>query len=147
MEVGVAMPKIIKCRSISDGYGEGEAIVSKQALGFNHGVDIDTGVIKEIGHELEGQSIKDKIFIFPRAKGSTGGSCVVYQLGLSEGKPAAIINLNTETIVAVGAILCELPVVDRLEEDPFEAIETGDYVKVNATEGIVEIIKSWERER
>ena len=139
------MSKIIKCRTISEGYGEGEAIVSKQALGFNHGVNLDTGVIKEIGHELEGKSIKGKVFVFPRAKGSTGGSCIVYQLGLSEGKPAAIINLNTETIVAVGAILCGLPVVDRLEEDPFECIENGDYIKVNATEGFVEIIKKGER--
>jgi len=133
--------KIIKGRTISEGYGEGEAIVSHQALGFNHGVDLETGVIKEIGHELEGQSIKGKVFVFPRAKGSTGGSSVVYQLGLSSGAPAAIINLNTETIVAVGSILCKLPVVDRLGEDPFENIENGDYVKVDATNGIVEVTK------
>lgn len=138
------MSKIIRCRTISEGYGEGEAIVSRQALGFNHGVDLETGRIKEIGHELEGQSIKGKVFLFPRAKGSTGGSCIVYQLGLSEGAPAAIINLNTETIVAVGAILCGLPVVDRLEEDPFENIEDGDYVKVDATNGTVGIIKKGE---
>lgn len=139
------MSKIIKCRSISEGYGEGEAIVSTQPLGFNHGVDLETGRIKEIGHQLEGQSIKGKVFVFPKAKGSTGGSCIVYQLGLSAGAPAAVINLSTETIVAVGAILCGLPVVDRLEEDPFENIETGDYVKVDATRGYVEIIKKGER--
>lgn len=138
------MSKIIKCRSISEGYGEGEAIVSTQPLGFNHGVDLETGRIKEIGHQLEGESIKGKVFVFPKAKGSTGGSCIVYQLGLSSGAPAAVINLNTETIVAVGAILCGLPVVDRLEEDPFENIETGDYVKVDATNGIVEIFKKGE---
>ena len=135
------MSIIIKGRTISEGYGEGEAIVSTQALGFNHGVDLETGRIKEIGHELENQSIKGKVFVFPRAKGSTGGSNIVYQLGLSSGSPAAIINLNTETIVAVGAILCGLPVVDRLEKDPFENIENGDYVKVDATTGIVEVIK------
>ena len=56
------MSKIIRCRTISEGYGEGEAIVSRQALGFNHGVDLETGRIKEIGHELEGQSIKGKVF-------------------------------------------------------------------------------------
>ena len=111
------MSKVIRCRTISEGYGEGEAIVSRQALGFNHGVDLETGRIKEIGHELEGQSIKGKVFLFPRAK---------------------------ETIVAVGAILCGLPVVDCLEEDPFENIEDGDYVKVDATNGTVEIIKKGE---
>ena len=57
----------------------------------------------------------------------------------------AIINQSTETIVAVGAILCKLPVVDRLEEDPFEIIENGDYVKVDATNGIVEVIKKGDK--
>ena len=138
------MSKIVKCRSICEGYGEGEAIVSPQPLGFNHGINVDTGVILEQGHFLEGQSIKGKVFVFPRGKGSTGGSSVVHRLGLSAGAPAAIINLSTETIVAVGAILSGLPVVDRLEENPFELIETGDYVKVDATNGLVEIIKRGE---
>lgn len=139
------MSKIIKCRTISEGYGEGEAIVTQMAFGFNHAVDFETGRVKEIGHELEGESIKGKVFIFPKAKGSTGGSCYVYQLGLSPGSPAAVINLSTETIVAVGAILCEMPVVDRLEEDLFENIQTGDYVKVDATNGFIEIFKKGER--
>lgn len=139
------MSKIIKCRTVSEGYGEGEAIVTDQAFGFNHAVDFTTGRIKEPGHKLEGEFIKGKVFVFPRAKGSTGGSCYVYQLAKAAGSPAAIINLNTETIVAVGAMLGGLPAVDRLEEDPFENIETGDYVKVDATNGTVEIIKKEER--
>jgi len=138
------MPKIVVCRSISEGYGEGEAIVSPQPLGFNHGINVDTGVIVEQGHFLEEQSVKGKVFVFPRGKGSTGGSSVVHRLGLSAGAPAAIINLSTETIVAVGAILSGLPVVDRLGEDPFELIQTGDYVKVDATQGVVEIYKKEE---
>ena len=138
------MVKVVKGRSICDGYGEGKAIVSPQPLGFNHGINVDTGVIVELGHFLEGQSIKGKVFVFPRGKGSTGGASVVHRLGLSNGAPAAIINLSTETIVAVGAILSGLPVVDRLEEDPFELIETGDYVKVDATQGVIEIIKKGE---
>jgi len=141
------MPKIVKCRSISEGYGEGEAIVSRQPLGFNHGIDVDTGVILEQDHVLEGQSVKGKVFVFPRGKGSTGGSSVVHRLGLSAGSPAAIINLSTETIVAVGAILSGLPVVDRLEAELFDLIETGDYVKVDATKGVVEIFSLREGER
>jgi predicted aconitase with swiveling domain len=139
------LSKTVKCRTISEGYGEGEAIVCKQAFGFNHGVDLETGRIKEIGHELEGQSIKGKVFVFPKAKGSTGGSCVVYQLGLAIGAPAAIINASTETIVAVGAILSGLPVVDRLEEDAFDLIQDGDYIKVDANNGVVKILKAGER--
>ena len=138
------MSKIIKCRTVSEGYGEGEAIVTDQAFGFNHAVDFETGRIKEPGHKLEGQNIKGKVFVFPRAKGSTGGSCYVFQLAKSPGCPAAIINLSTETIVAVGAMLGGIPTVDRLEEDLFENIHTGDYVKVDATNGIVEIFEKDE---
>ena len=89
--------------------------------------------------------MKGKVFVFPRAKGSTGGSCYVFQLAKSAGAPAAIVNLNTETIVAVGAMLGGIPAVDRLEEDPFDNIETGDYIRVHATEGYIEIIKKGER--
>jgi di/tricarboxylate transporter len=63
------------------------------------------GTILEHGHELVNKSIKDKILIFPHGKGSTGGSYVVYQLAKCKNGPKAMINLTTETIIAVGAIL------------------------------------------
>ena len=107
-------------------------------------MDFETGRIKELGHALEGETMKGKVFVFPRAKGSTGGSCYVFQLAKSAGSPAAIVNLSTETIVAVGAMLGGIPAIDRLEEDPFENIETGDYVKVHATEGYIEVFKKGE---
>ena len=43
-----------------------------------------------------------------------------------------------------GAMLGGIPAIDRLEEDPFENIETGDYVKVHATEGYIEVFKKGE---
>jgi hypothetical protein len=70
---------------------------------------------------------------------------VVYQLAVGGTGPKAIINLNTETIIAVGAIMGGIPVVDHLEKDPFPIIETGDYVKVDAVKGVVEVIKKGER--
>ncbi len=135
----------VKGRAISKGYGEGEALVSTQPIGFNFGVDFATGAITEYHHQLENVSIKDKILVFPNGKGSTGGSYVVYQLAVAGTGPKAIINLNTETIIAVGAIMGGIPVVDHLEKDPFSIIETGDYVKVDAVKGVVEVIKKGER--
>jgi hypothetical protein len=58
--------------------------------------------------------------------------------------PKAIINLKTETIIAVGAIMGRVPVVDSLNRDPFKVITDGDYVKVDANKGIVEVIKAGE---
>lgn len=136
----------LKGRLISKGYGEGEALVCNQPIGFNFGIDTSNGVINEYNHELYGQSIKDKVLIFPHGKGSTGGSYVVYQLHKNGTGPKAIINLSTETIIAVGAIIAGLPVVDQLDQNPLEVIKTGDHVKVDADSGIVEVIKAGKDE-
>jgi predicted aconitase with swiveling domain len=131
----------LKGRCISKGYAEGEALVCRQPIGLNFGVDFETGVITEYNHELCGKSIKDKILIFPHGKGSTGGSYVVYQLAKNKTGPKAMINLTTETIIAVGAIMAGVPVMDHLEKDPFDVISNGDRVIVDAVQGIVTIDK------
>lgn len=139
------MAKTVNCRVVSKGVAEGEALVCSKPIGFNFGVDIPTGKIIEHGHELEGVSIKDKVLIFPYGKGSTGGSYVVYQVAVEGTGPAAIINLNTEVIIACGAIMGGIPVVDHMEENPYDIIENGDWVKVDAVNGIVTITKKGER--
>jgi uncharacterized protein len=135
------MAIILKGRSISKGRTEGEALVCRQPIGFNFGIDVGTGVITEYGHELFGKSIKDKILLFPHGKGSTGGSYVVYQLAKNKTGPKAIINMTTETIIAVGAIMGGIPVIDNLEKNPYDLIADGDYIKVDADEGLVTIEK------
>jgi predicted aconitase with swiveling domain len=129
------MGKRMKGRSISPGEVEGEALVSKTPLSFYGGVDPKTGIVIEKGHELEGQCIKDKILVFPNGKGSTVGSYVIYGLKKNGVAPKAIINKETETIVATGVILAGIPCVDGIE---IEKIKSGDKLKLNATKGIVE---------
>lgn len=135
----------LKGRVISKGYAEGEALICNQPMGFNFGIDVENGTVTEHGHELENKSIKDKILIFPNGKGSTGGSYVVYQLAKYKTGPKAIINLETETIIAVGAIMGGMPVMDKLEQNPLKIIKDGDYVKVDAINGIVEILSKYKQ--
>ena len=135
------MAIILKGRSISKGSAEGEALVCRQPIGFNFGVDVSNGVITEYNHELFGKSIKDKILLFPHGKGSTGGSYVVYQLAKYKTGPKAIINMTTEPIIAVGAIMGGIPVIDSLEKNPYDLISDGDRVTVDATKGLVTIEK------
>ena len=125
----------MKGRTIYPGIVEGEAIVSREAIGFYGGIDAKTGEVIEKGHELEGQNVKDKILVFPFGKGSTVGSYVIYGLKKNGVAPKAIVNKETETIVATGAILAGIPCVDGIDIDQ---IKSGDKVKVNADEGIVE---------
>lgn len=129
----------IRGRAISKGVAEGEVIYTSQPVSFLGGVDPKSGRIMERGHELHGRSIANKVFVFPCGKGSTVGSYVIYQLKLNGTAPVAMINEETEPIVAVGAIISEIPVVDRLEKK----IEwrNGMRVRVNGTEGYVEILE------
>ena len=126
----------MKGRTISPGKARGEAIVSKEPMGFYGGIDSKTGVVIEKGHELEGKSVKDKILVFPQAKGSTVGSYIIYGLKKNGVAPAAIVNKETETIVATGVILAGIPCVDGIDIDK---IKTGDKLKVDADKAIVEV--------
>ncbi len=125
----------MKGRTIYPGNVEGEAIVSSEPIGFYGGIDAKTGIVIEKGHELEGQNVKDKILVFPNGKGSTVGSYVIYGLKKNGVGPIAIVNKETETIVATGVILAGIPCVDQLDIDQ---IKTGDKLIVNGDEGTVE---------
>ncbi len=125
----------MKGRTIFPGSVEGEAIVSKEPIGFYGVIDDKTGEVIEKGHELEGQNVKDKILVFPMGKGSTVGSYVIYGLKKNGVAPKAIVNKETETIVATGVILAGIPCVDGID---IEQIKSGDKLKVNADEGTVE---------
>lgn len=131
----------IRGRSIYKGIAEGEVIISHEPISFYGGVDPNTGIIIEKGHELEGKCIKDKILIFPYGKGSTVGSYVLYRMKKNNTAPKAIINKECETIIAVGAIIAEIPTMDKLntDKDIFEIFQNGQIIKVNATEGKVEV--------
>ena len=130
---------IIKCRKISRGVAEGEVLLTHEAISFLGNVDPKTGIIVEPKHELFGQCIKDRVLVFPQGKGSTVGSYVLYQLIKNNVAPAAMINVESEPIVAVGAIISCIPLVDRMERDPFEVLKNGDTVRVDGTSGSVEI--------
>lgn len=128
---------IFKGRTINPGKAEGEALVSREPIGFYGGIDPKTGVFIEKGHELEGKSVVGKILVFPKGKGSTVGSYVIYGLAANKVAPAAIVNQETETIVATGVILAGVPCIDGI---PTDKIPDGARLKVDADAGTVEII-------
>jgi hypothetical protein len=117
----------LKGRIIYKGKAEGEALVTSMPISFYGGVDPNTGIVIEKNHELQGQSIKGKILIFPQGKGSTVGSYTLYRLKKNGTAPTAMINKETETIVAVGAIISEIPFVDKID---VTKIKTGNKVTV-----------------
>jgi len=118
----------LKGRAILEGKAEGTALVSSSPMSFYGGVNPDTGEIVERGSELRGQSVKGKVLVFPQGKGSTVGSYVLYRLAKNGVGPAAIVNSKCETIVAVGAIISEIPCVDMID---ISRIKNGAKVRVD----------------
>ncbi|MGA2681638.1 MAG: DUF126 domain-containing protein [Candidatus Bathyarchaeia archaeon] len=119
----------LKGRIIYNGKAQGEALVTSQPISFYGGVDPATGIIIEKGHELQGQSVKDKILVFPTGKGSTVGSYTLYRMKKNGTAPAGMINKECETVVAVGVIISEIPCVDKID---LSKIKTGDKIQIES---------------
>ena len=128
------------CRAITRGRAEGEALVTKEYISFLGGIDKETGVVNE-DCEIKGESVAGKVLIFPGGKGSTVGTYVLLNLKKKGVAPKAIINKKTETIIAVGAAMAEIPLVEVRDDSFFEIVKTGDRVIVNADEGYVELVQ------
>lgn len=114
-------------RVIKAGQAEGSALVSPEPLGFFGMVDPETGIVVEKGHPLEGETVSGRVLVFPTGKGSTVGSYILYRLAKSGRSPVAIINAESEPIVAVGAIISDIPMVDLVD---IKQITTGDLVSI-----------------
>ena len=126
----------LKGRKIYKGIAKAEAIVTKDGISFYGGVDPDTGIVVEVGHDLEGQSITGKILVFPTGKGSTVGSYTMYRMKKNNMAPVAIVNEEIDTIIAVGCIISEIPCVDKID---INCIKTGQKIIVNGSKGTVEV--------
>ncbi|MBN1218139.1 MAG: DUF126 domain-containing protein [Anaerolineae bacterium] len=126
-------------RKIYQGRAEGEALVTSMGISFFGGVDPETGIVVEKGHQLEGQSISGKILVFPTGKGSTVGSYTLYRLKRNGLAPLAIVNAECETITAVGCIISEIPCVDKI---PVEQVKTGAFITIDGESGAVEVFDS-----
>jgi predicted aconitase with swiveling domain len=117
----------LKGRIIYKGKAEGETLVTEMPISFYGGVDPNTGEVIEKGHQLNGQSVKGKILVFPQGKGSTVGSYTLYRMKKNGVAPAGMINKECETIIAVGAIISEIPCVDKVD---ISKIKTGDKIVI-----------------
>jgi len=120
--------KVLIGRVIKTGQAEGLALVSLEPISFFGMVDAQTGIVVEKGHPLEGESVAGRVLAFPTGKGSTVGSYSLYRLAKAGLAPSAIINSESEPIVAVGAIMSDIPMVDQVD---IGQIRTGDHVCVD----------------
>ena len=142
VETAVASRTIVlHGRKVVGGVAEGEALVTRETISGWGGVNPTKGTIIETRHELRGVSFKDKVLVFPGAKGSSGWSGMFHMTRLMETAPMALVFNTMTTKIALGAVVMRKPAVTDLDQDPLDVIETGDWVKVDGDRGIVEVTK------
>ena len=136
------MSEVFQGRSISKGLAEGEALVTKQGISFWGGVDPESGIVTEVGHELYGKKLTGKILVLPTLKGSAGGMWIIIRLARNQTGPKAIIVPKADTILVGSVIMAEIPTVDALSINPLEKFKSSDWLKVDGTKGTVELTKT-----
>jgi predicted aconitase with swiveling domain len=133
---------ILHGRKVVGGCAEGEALVTRDTISGWGGIDPMTGTVIESHHQLRGVSFKDKVLVFPGAKGSSGWSAAFHLARIANAAPRAMVFTVMTTKIALGAVVTHAPAVTDLDQDPLTVIETGDWVKVDADRGIVEVTKA-----
>jgi len=128
----------IRCHRISGGKATGPALVTEEPISFLGTVDPETGVVVDPGHQLFGKAVAGKVLIFPGGKGSTVGSYVIYQLKKRGVAPQAMINIRSEPIVAVGAIISGIPLVDGVDAGIL-ATRDGTILTVDADREVIRV--------
>jgi len=133
---------ILEGRPVAPGRGEGRALASAKPMSFLGGVDRETGVVTDPTSDIRGENVLGRVLSFPHGKGSTVGSYVLYGLAKRGRGPAGIVNERTEAIVATGAILGGIPLVDGID---VSLLRTGDRAIVDGDAGVVALPDVAER--
>ena len=132
---------VIRGRKVVGGVAEGEALVTRDRISGWGGIDPRTGTVIETRHELRGRSFAGKVLVFPGAKGSSGWSAMFHVARLMGMAPAAMLFNEMTTKIALGAVVTHAPSLTDFDRDPLDCIATGDWVRVDAERGIVEVTK------
>ena len=103
----------IRAHTVSPGKAEGEAVVYNGPFSFLGDLDPATGKVPVPRHQLEGESLAKKVFVFTTGKGSSGGDGAAWKAKQNGNAPAAMICLESEPVLSGAVILTEIPAVDR----------------------------------
>ncbi|SDL35534.1 predicted aconitase subunit 2 [Maridesulfovibrio ferrireducens] len=132
----------IECKGIVKGKVTGEILFSRKPLSFIGGVDPETGIIQDPLSDQCGQSMADKILVFPFGKGSSGAGLVLLELARVGKAPKALVNLRTNTVLLTGPLVMrefykkEMPVV-CVDEAGMESLSEVNEATVDSTAGAI----------
>jgi predicted aconitase with swiveling domain len=115
---------VTAARTLVAGTATGEVIVLTEPLSFWGGIDPASGDIIDVHHPQRGTNMAGRILVMPGGRGSSSSSSVLAEAIRIGTAPAAIVLLEPDPIVALGAIVAReiygvtIPVVVTDEEIP-----------------------------
>jgi len=137
------MRKVLQCHVGIGSEVKGIALVADDNFSARYDLDRVRGVFSRPQHKLYGQSYKDVVLVLNTAKGGVATAWMLYEMSSRKIAPKALILNSINTILAQGAALAKMAIVDRFEEgDVTKLIKTGDELTVQPSLGRVVLINS-----
>jgi predicted aconitase with swiveling domain len=119
----------------------GLALVAADDFSARYDLDRIAGAFSRPTHRLFGQSYVGRILVLNTAKGGVASAWMLHEMARRALAPAALVFNRANPILAQGAALADLPLVDRFAGDITRLIATGDEVRVEPARGLVTILR------
>ena len=134
------MPILLRCHKGIGPAVTGTALVAADNFSARYDLDRDEGVFSRPSHKLFGQSYADRILVLDTAKGGVATAWMLHEMSSRRIVPKALIFNRVNPILAQGAALGNVALVDRFAGDVTQLFRTGDELRVDPAAGVVEIL-------
>lgn len=124
---------------------EGEVVISDEGFSPRYDLDRWSGIITKPGHKLEGVSIRDKICVFPTAKGGIAAGWAFFDIKGKAIAPRALVFGVTNPVMVQGAVFAGITITEGWSRPPVEVICGGDWVRVDPTRRAIELLRRAKR--
>jgi predicted aconitase with swiveling domain len=131
----MAEPPRLQVAGPASGPVEGVVLRLDEPLSFWGGLDAATGEVIDRHHPQVGRSVTGRVLVMHSGRGSSSGSSILLEAVRCGTAPVAIVMVEPDAIVALGAIVASelygvaLPVV-LVDEAQFARLRTGVRVDV-----------------
>ena len=132
------MNQILSCHTGIGPIVSGETLVAADNFSARYDLDRIKGVFSRPQHLLFGQSYKDKILVLNTAKGGVATAWMLHEMAARGIAPKALVLNSANTILAQGAAMANMTLVDRFADgDVTKLITTGQIITVNPEAGYI----------
>jgi predicted aconitase with swiveling domain len=131
------MTKVLTGKVSHPGTAEGEVLLLTEPVSFWGGVD-HHGEIIDVHHAQHKAKMTNKILVMPSGRGSSSATAVLAELIRTGDGPLAIIMLQCDTILVIGALVSaeiygiRMPIVE-LDQAQYAQLSDGMRVSVDAS--------------